>query len=57
MKTLTLQNLYTGGHIVKIVKDNYPAEVGQVVSFNESITDEDYKLYKVEKIKSESSEG
>ena len=50
MKNLLLQNLYTGGHKVKKVEDDFPVKIGQVISFNEDITDRDYKLYKVKKI-------
>jgi len=51
VKRLKLQNLYTGGHKVKEVKDDYPVRTGQVISFNEDITDRDYKLYRVIEIK------
>ena len=51
MKRLKLQNLYTGGHRVKEVEDDYLAKTGQVVSFNGDITDKDYKLYRVIEIK------
>ena len=50
MKSLKLQNLYTGGHRVKEVKDDYPVREGQVISFNGDITDKDYKVYRVTKI-------
>jgi len=50
MKALLLQNLYTGGHKVKEVKDDFQAREGQVISFNGDITDSDYKLYRVIKI-------
>ena len=50
MKNLLLQNLYTGGHRVKKVEDDFPVRIGQVISFNGDITDKDYKLYRVKKI-------
>lgn len=53
VKTLKLRNMYTGAFIVKVVKDNFPVKEGQVISFNEDITDEDYKLYRVVEIKEE----
>ena len=53
MKALLLQNLYTGGHKVKEVKDDFQVKEGQVISFNEDITDSDYKLYRVKKITKE----
>ena len=53
MKTLLLQNLYTSGHKIKEVKDDFQAKEGQVISFNEDITDSDYKLYRVIEISRE----
>ena len=51
MKILKLKNIYTGAFVVKEVKDNFPVRDGQVISFNEDITDSDYKLYRVMGIK------
>jgi len=53
VKRLKLQNLYTGGHRVKEVKNDFPVKEGQVISFNEDITDRDYKIYRVIKIEEE----
>ena len=53
MKILKLRNLYTGGHRVKEVKDNFPVREGQVISFDGDVTDKDYKLYRVIEIKEE----
>jgi len=50
MKTLKLKNLYTGGYRVKEVKNDFTVRIGQVISFNEDITDRDYKLYRVMEI-------
>jgi len=47
MKYLTLQNLYTGGHRVKEVENDYPVRMGEVISFDGDITDKDYRLYRV----------
>jgi len=51
VKWLLLQNLYTGGYKKKEVKDDYPVKIGQVITFNEDITDKDYKIYRVKEIK------
>ncbi len=51
VKALKLRNLYTGGHRVKEVKDDFPVRTGQVISFDGDITDKDYKLYRVIEIK------
>ncbi len=51
MKNIKLQNLYTGGYRVKEVEDNFQAKKGQVITFNEDITDKDYKIYRVIEIR------
>ena len=53
MKTIKLKNMYTGGHIIKIVKDNFSVRVGQVISFDKHNDKDYYKLYRVVGIKKE----
>ena len=51
VKILKLRNMYTGAFRVKEVEDDYPTKTGQVISFDEDITDKDYRLYRVIEIK------